>query len=126
MPSGIKNFNIWFQVAVLQPRDWQRIQNSLSRYNREAEKYESQKRDREKLYATSKELVKHWGNTIEVICTVFCFFYYQLPVASTRTGLFSLSSISDGNFSKKVINCLPLSSGCLISLLILRQFKQIN
>lgn len=52
-------------VAVLQPRDWQRIQNNLTRYNGEAEKQEAQKREREELHATSKDLVKHWGNTIE-------------------------------------------------------------
>jgi len=53
------------KVAVLQPRDWQRIQNNLSKFNREAQNYEAQKKDRESLHAASKELVKHWENTIE-------------------------------------------------------------
>lgn len=53
------------QVAVFQPKDWQRIQNSLTKYNQAAEKAEQQKRDRENLHAASKELVKHWENTIE-------------------------------------------------------------
>jgi len=52
-------------VAVFQPKDWQRIQNSLTKYNQAAEKAEQQKRDRENLRAASKELVKHWENTIE-------------------------------------------------------------
>jgi len=52
-------------VAVFQPKDWQRIQNSLTKYNQAAEKAEQQKRDRENLHAASKELVKHWENTIE-------------------------------------------------------------
>lgn len=52
-------------VAVFQPKDWQRIQNSLTKYNQAAEKAEQQKRDRENLHAVSKELVKHWENTIE-------------------------------------------------------------
>jgi len=52
-------------VAVFQPKDWQRIQNSLTKYNQAAEKAELQKRDRENLHAVSKELVKHWENTIE-------------------------------------------------------------
>lgn len=52
-------------VAVFQPKDWQRIQNSLTKYNQAAEKAEQQKRDRENLRAASKELVKQWENTIE-------------------------------------------------------------
>ena len=53
------------EIAVFQPKDWQRIQNSLSKYNSEKEKYEVQKRDRVELHNKSKELVKHWENTIE-------------------------------------------------------------
>lgn len=60
-------------MAVLQPRDWQRIQNNLSKFNREAQKYEAQKKDRETLHDASKELVKHWENTIEVTIEVFLF-----------------------------------------------------
>ncbi|XP_057293051.1 cilia- and flagella- associated protein 210-like [Hydractinia symbiolongicarpus] len=52
-------------VAVFQPKDWQRIQNSLTKYNREAEEHAEQKREREKLHAKSKKLVKNWENTIE-------------------------------------------------------------
>lgn len=53
------------EVAVFQPKDWQRIQNSLTKYNREVEEHAEQKREREELHATSKKLVKNWENTIE-------------------------------------------------------------
>ncbi|XP_066921386.1 cilia- and flagella- associated protein 210-like [Clytia hemisphaerica] len=53
------------EVAVFQPKDWQRIQNNLARYNEASEKAEQKRRDRENLHAASKELVKHWENTIE-------------------------------------------------------------
>lgn len=53
------------EVAVFQPKDWQRIQNSLTKYNREVEEHAEQKREREELHAKSKKLVKNWENTIE-------------------------------------------------------------
>merc|ERR1712226_142580 len=52
-------------VAVFQPKDWLRIQNNLSKYNADKERYEEQKREREELHNKSKDLVKHWENTIE-------------------------------------------------------------
>lgn len=51
---------------MFQPKDWDRIQKSLAKYNEAAEKAEAQKKDRENLHMQSKELVKHWENTIEV------------------------------------------------------------
>ena len=53
------------QVAVLQPQDWRRIHNSLTKYNQEAEMREKMRKNQEELHMKSKELVKHWGNTIE-------------------------------------------------------------
>jgi len=52
-------------VAVFQPKDWLRIQNNLSKHNAGKERYDAQKREREELHNKSKELVKHWENTIE-------------------------------------------------------------
>ena len=58
-------FVLFLKVAVFQPKDWQRIQNSLTKYNQAVEKAEQQQKDREILHEKSKELVKHWENTIE-------------------------------------------------------------
>lgn len=60
-------FYFVYQVLVVQPIDWKRIQDNLSRYNKGAEEAKLQKAERERLHETSKGLVKHWSNTNEVI-----------------------------------------------------------
>lgn len=52
-------------ILVIQPKDWQRIRDNYSKYNAEKERHEGQKRERSELHEKSKELVKHWENTIE-------------------------------------------------------------
>merc|ERR1712243_499756 len=54
-------------VLVVQPNDWKRIQDNLSRYNREAEMAKQKAAEREHLHEFSKNLVKHWNNTNEGI-----------------------------------------------------------
>lgn len=53
-------------MVVLQPSDWNRIQNSLSGYNKEEARLRALHEEREALHNLSKETVKHWDNTIEV------------------------------------------------------------
>ncbi|XP_067890663.1 cilia- and flagella- associated protein 210 isoform X2 [Heterodontus francisci] len=52
------------QVTVLPKSEWQRIQDDLNGINREAEFLRAQKEEREALHLKSKEVTKHWGNTI--------------------------------------------------------------
>ncbi|KAK3731515.1 hypothetical protein QZH41_008548, partial [Actinostola sp. cb2023] len=52
-------------VTVIQPRDWNRIQNSLAHYNKEEARIKALQEEREALHNMSKETVKHWENTIE-------------------------------------------------------------
>ena len=52
-------------VLVVQPNDWQRIQNTYNKRNAEKEQCEAQKRERSALHEKSKQLVKNWENTIE-------------------------------------------------------------
>eukprot|EP00794_Sanderia_malayensis_P003148 gene3148-3617_t len=54
-------------VLVVQPKDWKRIQDNLTRYDREAELAKQKAAERENLHETSKNLVKHWENTNEGI-----------------------------------------------------------
>ena len=51
---------------MLQPADWKRIQDVLSKTNYEAQRQQAIQQEREDLHKVSKEMVKHWGNTIEV------------------------------------------------------------
>lgn len=54
------------QVTVLQPKDWKRIQDVLSKTNYEAQRQEAVQKEREELHNISKNMVKNWENTIEV------------------------------------------------------------
>ena len=54
------------KVLVVQPKDWKRIQDNLSRYNKEAEEAKLKRAERERLHETSKHMVKSWENTNEV------------------------------------------------------------
>ncbi|XP_065053618.1 cilia- and flagella- associated protein 210-like [Rhopilema esculentum] len=54
-------------VLVIQPKDWKRIQDNLSRYNKEAEEAKIRRDERERLHETSKSMVKNWDNTNEGI-----------------------------------------------------------
>ena len=54
------------QVTVLQPNDWKRIQDVLSKTNYEAQRQEAIQKEREELHNISANMVKNWGNTIEV------------------------------------------------------------
>jgi len=58
--QGLKSKGIF----VIQPKDWQRIQNDYEKYSAEKERNEAQQRDRLLLHEKSKEHVKHWENTI--------------------------------------------------------------
>ncbi|XP_028397202.1 coiled-coil domain-containing protein 173-like isoform X2 [Dendronephthya gigantea] len=53
------------QVTVLQPNDWKRIQDVLSKTNYEAQRQEAIQKEREELHNISANMVKNWGNTIE-------------------------------------------------------------
>lgn len=50
----------------MQPKDWKRIQDNLSRYNKEAEEAKLKREERDRLHETSKHMVKNWDNTNEV------------------------------------------------------------
>ncbi|XP_078085332.1 cilia- and flagella- associated protein 210 isoform X3 [Mustelus asterias] len=52
------------QVTVLPKTEWQRIQDDLNGVNREADFIRAQKEEREILHLKSKEVTKHWTNTI--------------------------------------------------------------
>ncbi|XP_051885339.1 cilia- and flagella- associated protein 210 [Pristis pectinata] len=52
------------QVTVLPKAEWQRIQDDLNGINKEAEFLRAQKEEREALHLQSKEVTKHWTNTI--------------------------------------------------------------
>jgi hypothetical protein len=54
-------------VTVLQPNDWKRIQDVLSKTNYEAQRQEAVQKEREELHNISTNMVKNWGNTIEVL-----------------------------------------------------------
>ena len=53
------------QVAILQAKDWRRICTELTQYDHEAEIHKAMLKKQNELHAKSKEIVKHWGNTIE-------------------------------------------------------------
>ena len=59
------------KVLVVQPQDWKRIQDNLSRYNREAEEAKLKREERDRLHETSKNMVKNWDNTNEVYMASF-------------------------------------------------------
>ncbi|XP_055072333.1 cilia- and flagella- associated protein 210 [Misgurnus anguillicaudatus] len=52
------------QVAVLSKSDWQRIQDSVNGVNKHNQSVIEAAEQREALHVRSKELVKHWSNTI--------------------------------------------------------------
>ncbi|XP_078408247.1 cilia- and flagella- associated protein 210 isoform X2 [Cetorhinus maximus] len=52
------------QVTVLPKAEWQRIQDDLNGINREAEFLHAQNEERVALHLKSKEVTKHWTNTI--------------------------------------------------------------
>ncbi|KAK6483107.1 coiled-coil domain-containing protein 173-like [Huso huso] len=52
------------QVHVLPKAEWERVQKSLNKMNREAELIQEKKQEKEALHLCSKEVVKHWSNTI--------------------------------------------------------------
>lgn len=54
-------------MTVLQPTEWKRIQDVLSKTNHEAQRQEAVQKEREELHNISKNMVKNWGNTIEVM-----------------------------------------------------------
>jgi hypothetical protein len=68
-------------VTVLQPKDWKRIQDVLSKTNYEAQRQEAVQKEREELHNISTNMVKNWGNTIEVlICQLGLFLYCHCAV----------------------------------------------
>jgi hypothetical protein len=68
-------------VTVLQPKDWKRIQDVLSKTNYEAQRQEAVQKEREELHNISTNMVKNWGNTIEVlICQLRLFLYRHCAV----------------------------------------------
>ncbi|KAK1165691.1 coiled-coil domain-containing protein 173-like [Acipenser oxyrinchus oxyrinchus] len=52
------------QVHVFPKAEWERVQESLNKMNREAELIQEKKQEKEALHLCSKEVVKHWSNTI--------------------------------------------------------------
>ncbi|XP_053373557.1 cilia- and flagella- associated protein 210-like [Mercenaria mercenaria] len=52
------------EVTILSKTDWDRIQRQLHRKEIEEERLRKIREEREELKHKSKELVKHWGNTI--------------------------------------------------------------
>ncbi|XP_069791793.1 LOW QUALITY PROTEIN: cilia- and flagella- associated protein 210 [Narcine bancroftii] len=52
------------QMTLLPKAEWQRIQDDLNGINKEAEFLRAQKEEREALHLQSKEITKHWTNTI--------------------------------------------------------------
>ncbi|XP_065107478.1 cilia- and flagella- associated protein 210 [Paramisgurnus dabryanus] len=52
------------QVAVLSKSDWQRIQDSVNGVNKHNQSVIEAAEQKEALHVRSKELVKHWSNTI--------------------------------------------------------------
>lgn len=52
------------QVHVFPKAEWERVQESLNKMNREAELIQEKKQEKEALHLRSKEVVKHWSNTI--------------------------------------------------------------
>uniref|UniRef100_UPI00398F326F cilia- and flagella- associated protein 210 n=1 Tax=Pristiophorus japonicus TaxID=55135 RepID=UPI00398F326F len=52
------------QVTVLPKAEWQRMQDDMNGINREAEFLRAQMEEREALHLKSKEVTKHWTNTI--------------------------------------------------------------
>ncbi|XP_075465237.1 cilia- and flagella- associated protein 210 [Ascaphus truei] len=52
------------QVRVLPKAEWERIQNNMNTLEKEAKKIYEEKKERETMYLHSKEVVKHWTNTI--------------------------------------------------------------
>ena len=62
----------------MQPNDWQRIQDNLSRYNREAEEAKLRREERERHHEASKNMVKSWDNTNEVFIHGSCLLYHEI------------------------------------------------
>lgn len=54
------------QVAVLSNSDWLRIQDSVNGVNKHNQSLIEAREEREALHVRSKEVVKHWSNTIAV------------------------------------------------------------
>lgn len=54
------------QVVVLSKSEWQRVQDSVNGVNRYNRSVIAAAEQREALHMRSKELVKHWSNTIAV------------------------------------------------------------
>jgi len=54
------------QVVVLSKSEWQRVQDSVNGVNHHNRSVIAAAEQREALHMRSKELVKHWSNTIAV------------------------------------------------------------
>lgn len=54
------------QVAVLSKSDWLRIQDSVNGVNQHNQSLIEAREQREELHMRSKEVLKHWSNTIAV------------------------------------------------------------
>lgn len=52
------------QMTLLPKAEWERIQNNLNTLDKEANRICAEKREKEALHQRSKEVVKHWTNTI--------------------------------------------------------------
>lgn len=52
------------QVTILPKVEWQRIQDNLNGINHEAEFLRAQREEKEALHLQSKEITKHWTNTV--------------------------------------------------------------
>ncbi|XP_057191263.1 cilia- and flagella- associated protein 210-like [Triplophysa rosa] len=55
------------QVAVLSKSDWLRIQDSVNGVNQHNQSLIEAREQREALHVRSKEVVKHWSNTIAMV-----------------------------------------------------------
>lgn len=54
------------QVVILSKSEWQRLQDSVNGVNQRNRSVTAAAEQREALHMRSKELVKHWSNTIAV------------------------------------------------------------
>ncbi|XP_065666989.1 cilia- and flagella- associated protein 210 isoform X4 [Hydra vulgaris] len=53
------------KVAIIQQNEWQRIRDNALNLNTDNEVFARQQKEREELYAKSKELAKNWNHTIQ-------------------------------------------------------------
>ncbi|XP_062517668.1 cilia- and flagella- associated protein 210-like [Corticium candelabrum] len=53
------------QVAIVTNNEWTRIKDSLTRKQQEEEKVRRERSERIRMHETSRNIVKHWENTIE-------------------------------------------------------------